>query len=199
MKQLNIGFACCKTLLLVTVLIITSSNVLSQEKNNFFNDAKFGASIHGFWSMTGKYVYVLQPNARVVEKQRERAGAGFSVVLLFPISKNDLVNLVINLPVADYSSSFSVFNKDAPIGIGLSYFFKNTPNVGVGLMANFGSTERLEKDALEGSFYAIDMYPNSGLRVHAPVPKSVLEPSLYKTFTMSVNCGVFFRPWSKKT
>jgi hypothetical protein len=179
---------------LFTLCILIVKSTLAQD---FFKKSKPGLAITGFYNTTGKYEYILRPDAKVNEVRENRAGAMLSAIMLFPLNKDQNFNLVINLPVVDVAKTVNLFNSQTPIGVGLAGFpFEEAKFLGITTMFNFGSVDRLRKQAREDQFYPLNIYPD--VIVNAPVPRHILEPYMKKEFSLAINVGIIIRAWDEK-
>jgi hypothetical protein len=182
-----------KYLSLLLFLALTN-NTFGQD---FFKKAKPGLSITGFYNTTGKYVYILRQDAKVNEVRENRAGAMLSAILLFPLNTDQDFNLVINLPVADVAKTVNFFNSQTPIGVGLAGFpFEEAQFLGITAMCNFGTVDRLRKQARDDQYYPLNIYPD--VIVNAPVPQHILDPYQKKEFSLAINIGIIIRAWDGK-
>jgi hypothetical protein len=176
-----------------------------KEKTGLFSSlgvrVKPGLTASYFYNFTGEYVYILQQNASVKEKEENKDGATLTFVVHFSLDKQDRFTFLLNLPFLDYkgnltgsSDNFSLFNSQTPFGVGLGWFpFPKTEFLGFTAMLNVGTQKRMRKDAIDVQFFPIADYPKMDLQVGAPVPYAVLDKFMYKETVLALNIGVSIR------
>lgn len=84
------------------------------------------------------------------ERKRPDNGIPLSIVFLFPVSKNEIFNVLFSIPFVDVESGKNIFNSRIPFGIGAAIFpwSKNEAKfLGFTFFGSFGSTYKMTESA----------------------------------------------------
>ncbi|HEV7781200.1 MAG TPA: hypothetical protein VGO58_08030 [Chitinophagaceae bacterium] len=133
-----------------------------------------------------------------MERQRPDNGVPLSVVFLFPTSKNEVFNILLNISIADVASGKNLFNSRIPFGIGAAVFpwpGKDAKFLGFTVFGSIGKIYKMKKSAYDDPHvvFPIANYAGYNLAVGAPLPEEVIKPYCDPKTTFALNAGFVFR------